>query len=300
MRHKTIPGNPQIPQIVKMNKMNKIKYIISILFLIAGIVRLPASDALIAQADSAYKQNNFEEAAALYARIVETQGVSAGLLYNLGNTYYKLGKVGEARLCYERAKKIDPSTPEINQNLEFLSMKVTDANKGSLKGTESNVDPDQESFIQGLYRLIAINHSSNGWAILAIIAFILFLGGLALYMFTPNVLARKTGFFSGLTFLGFTVIFLIFAYLGAHQFERQDEAVLLDFTTELLEQPQEGSKTTSSQLHKGTKLKVLEVKEGSDGTEWMKVRLNSNNVGWLKNSSVEVIGSSCSKNREVE
>lgn len=243
----------------------------------------------IERADSAYARKNYAEAAALYEEAIVEKGYSAGLLYNLGNAYFMLGKDGEAMVCYERARKIDPGNPEINHNILYLSSKVQEANKGSLQGKSGNVEPENETFMDGIYRMIAIEHTSNGWAVFAVMAFLLFLGALAMYVFTPNVLARKTGFFSGITFLVFTVIFLVFAFLGASHFNSKEDAILMDFTAELLEQPQEKSVPATTKLHKGTKLKILETKKGTDGTEWIKVKLNSDNAGWLKKQQIEVI-----------
>ena len=253
---------------------------------IAGI---NAFGAEIAQADSAYTKGNYEEAAEIYSNIIKNEGISAGLLFNLGNTYYKLGKEGEAMICYERAKRIDPDNEQINQNLQFLKAKVLDVNKAELKGKEGNLDPDQDTFIQSVYNMIAVESKSNNWAVFAVIAFILFLGGLALYMFTPNVLARKTGFFSGLVFLGFTVVFLIFSYMAANNFTREDEAIILDFSTQLLEKPQSDAKPSTTPLHKGTKLKILEEKPAGNGNVWLKVKLNSSNSGWIKKDQLEII-----------
>lgn len=260
-----------------------------ILFIIAVLVCLGSRASLIERADSAYTSKNYEEAALLYQQSIDEDGVSAGVLYNLGNTYYRLGKDGEAMVCYERAKKLDPGNDRINQNLNFLATKVLDANKGELKGKNGNLDPDSENLIAGFYRMIAAETQSNSWAVFAVMAFLLFLGALALYIFTPNVLARKTGFFSGLVFLGFTVIFLIFAFMGAGEYTRDDKVVLMDFKTSLREQPADTSGEVSSPLHKGTKLTVLEARKGEDGKEWLKVRLNSENIGWVKKDGVEII-----------
>lgn len=243
----------------------------------------------LARADSAYMQNRFDDAAALYEQAMVKEGVSAGLLYNLGNTYYRLGKDGEAMVCYERARKLDPGNALINGNLQFLSSRVLEANKGSLMGKPGNVEPDHETFLDTLYRMIAVERSSNGWAVFAVMAFILFLGAMAMYVFTPNVLARKTGFFSSIAFLIFTVAFLIFGYLGAGQYTRDDEAILVEFTTQLLEQPVASAKPATTPLHKGTKLKILETKKGADGTEWLRVKLNAENAGWIKKQSIEII-----------
>lgn len=272
-----------------MNKKIHKPRLLLIMAMLLMSLGIEAAKINIASGDSAYNRGDFKEAAAIYSEVIQNEGISPGLLFNLGNTYYKLGNVGEAMICYERAKRLDPKNERINQNLQFLRSKVLDSNKSELKGKEVSMDADQESFVQGLYRLIAIESRSNGWAVLAVIAFLLFLGGLALYIFTPNVLARKTGFFSGLTFLGFTIIFIVFAYMAASNFHRQDEAILIDFTTQLLEQPQSDAKTVTTPLHKGTKLKILEEKPGQNGTEWLKVKLNSNNIGWIKKDQLEVI-----------
>lgn len=260
-----------------------------LIFIALAFLTLPVGAASTALADSAYNKKNYAEAETLYSKILETEGPSAGLLYNLGNTYYRLGKDGEAMLCFERAKKLSPGDKMINQNLNFLRNKVLDANKGELRGKAGNLDPDPENFMMGIYNLIAVETQSNYWAVFAVMSFILFLGGLALYMFTPNVLARKTGFFSALTFFIFTVIFLIFAYLGAREYKRQDQVILTDFTTELLNEPKESGASVSTSLHKGTKLQILETQKGPDGEEWLKVKLNSENVGWIKKKSAEVI-----------
>lgn len=265
--------------------INKVSIII--ILLIAGCLDIWAYD--YSKAEQAYNSKNYEEAVKLYSEAIDKEGVSAGLLYNLGNSYYRLGKNGDAILCYERAKKLDPGNNTINQNLRFLSTKIVDANKGELKGKNGNVEADPESFIAGIYRIIAVDTQSNYWAVFSVMAFILFLGGLALYTFTPNVLARKTGFFSGLTFLGFTVIFLIFAFLGSHEYNKQDKAILMDYTSTLSDQPMDNANSVTSPLHNGTKVTILETAKGQDGNEWLKVKLNNDNIGWIKKDKVEII-----------
>lgn len=271
------------------NKLNQIILGLIIIPTFCFSLAIDIKASAIEQADSAYLNGNYEVAESLYTEIIQTQGISAGLLYNLGNVYYKEGKDGEAMLCYERAKKLEPSDPLIRQNLNFLQSKVADANRGELGGKQGNVDADPESFVDTIYRMIAIDTKSNSWAVLAVMAFILFLGGTALYIFTPVVLARKTGFFSAIVFLGFTIAFVVFALIAASQYNRQDEAVLISFTTELVQSPENNSKPVTTPLHKGTKLRILEERKGKDGVDWLKVKLNSENVGWLKKNEIEII-----------
>lgn len=268
--------------------MRTINKILILPFLLLSAV-LPAWAYDSAPAEKAYGEGNYELAAALYSEALLREGTSAGLLYDLGNCYYQLGKEADAMLCYERARRLDPSNTTIRGNLEFLTSRVLDSNKAELKGRNINLDADPESITDRLYRIIAIDHKSNGWAVFAVIAFILFVGAVALYTFTPNILARKTGFFSGLVFLGFTVIFIVFSYLAANKASKADEAILMSFTSELLDQPAHNARPATTPLHKGTKLKILGEKKGPDGTEWIQVRLNSDNVGWIKKHELEII-----------
>lgn len=260
-----------------------------LILIFAVLLPVMMQGGLLEKADSAYVKGNYEEAVQIYDSLLKTEGTSASLLFNLGNAYFKLGKDAEAILCYERAKKLDPGNAKINQNLEFLEMKVQDANKGALQGKPGNVEADQPTFIQSIYNIIVVDHRSNSWASLAVIAFILFIGSLSAYFFTSNIFARKTGFFAGLVFLFFSVIFVIFSFMAAHQFNRKDQGILMQYTTELRKNPDVNAPVTGSPLYKGTKVRILDYdKEGND-SQWVKVRLNSDNVGWVKQSDVTII-----------
>lgn len=261
------------------------------IILILAIILLPLhsfADA-VKEAEEAYKKGDYENSVKLFQEVLKTQGTSAGLLFDLGNAYFKASDEGNARLCYERALKLSPGNPVIKENLQYVAEKINDQNVSDAAEMKKNVLPDSPSFIQSVYAKIAIDHNSNMWAVLGAISFLLFLGGLALYMFTPNVLARKTGFFSGIVFLAFSVCFLIFSYLSARHFNSKDQAILIEYTSQLLKEPLDGANPVSSTLHKGTKVEILEEKSGNDGALWYKVRLNSENIGWVKSQFLEVI-----------
>lgn len=68
----------------------------------------------------AYKQGDFEKAAAAYEFIARKYPDSAELHYNLGNAYFKLRKTGKALVEYSRAKRIDPRDYDINENLSYV------------------------------------------------------------------------------------------------------------------------------------------------------------------------------------
>lgn len=68
-------------------------------------------------ANGAHSRGEYEKAISLYQGILEQEGLSSAVLYNLANTYAQKGEVGMAVLSYERALRISPSDPDIVGNL---------------------------------------------------------------------------------------------------------------------------------------------------------------------------------------
>jgi len=72
-----------------------------------------------AQANRFYEQRAYDSAVFSYRQLVSQGLESAPLYFNLGNAYFRSGDLGQAVLCYLRAKRLDPSDPDIKANLEF-------------------------------------------------------------------------------------------------------------------------------------------------------------------------------------
>ena len=77
-----------------------------------------------AEADSAYINNDFTNAAELYESILKNKGESADIYYNLGNSYYKNKNIAKAVLNYERALLMNPGDADIRFNLEMARSKT--------------------------------------------------------------------------------------------------------------------------------------------------------------------------------
>lgn len=72
-------------------------------------------------ASQLYDAGKFAEAAALYEKI---ELRTAHVYYNLGNALFREGKVGEAILNYERARRLAPRDPDILANLKFAEQRL--------------------------------------------------------------------------------------------------------------------------------------------------------------------------------
>lgn len=246
----------------------------------------------VSEADSAYNSGNFAEAIILYNQIAEEQGVSAPLLFNLGNAYLQQDEYGDAMLCYQRAKKLDPSNSRINTNIAYLTGKIEDANKAEQKGKRKKVTEDNPNFFQNIHTSVAENTSSNTWAGWAAAMFLLFSGCVALYLFTSNVLTRKTGFFGGFIFLGISMICLVCAYSAANAAQSRDYGIILGYKVTLQTEPGTTGSPEKNEgvLTRGTKIRLVSEETDAEGkVSWYKVRLNSDYMGWVEAKDVEVI-----------
>ena len=77
-----------------------------------------AGNQLAGEGRSKQAQEQFRAALLRYERVAEAQGRSNGfLLYNIGNTYLRLGDLGRAVLHYREAQRFIPADPNLRQSL---------------------------------------------------------------------------------------------------------------------------------------------------------------------------------------
>lgn len=241
-------------------------------------------------ASVAYKEGRYEDAVEIYKRVAKTHGESASLLANLGNIYLKAGDYGNAMLSYERSLRLNPSNKSVRNNRLYILSKVEDGNKANAKGKNVSVVAEETTFIYSLNNYITREHSSTMWAIWGGICFVIVCLCIALYMFRTEVLLRKIGFFGSIVMLVASITLICFSLASAKAFTTHDEGVVTGYKVTLLSEPYSTANASCTPLVSGTKLDILEREEGANGsTNWYKVRLNSDFVGWIQSSDFEEI-----------
>lgn len=270
-------------------KIGKIILLFIITFFLSGGKAFSQN---LVEADSAYNVGDYNLAIQLYSETATNVGISAPLLFNLGNAYYETGDYGNAMLCYQRAYRLDPSEKRIKDNMVYLKGKIEDINKGEQKGKRLSVVEDEPTFFQMIHQNIARDVASNAWAVWAAIFFGLFLVCVCFYVFTGIVVLRKIGFFGGFTFLSLCFLCLICSYLSLQATQSMEEGVLTAYKTPLLTQPASGTDENNiGTLTQGTTVRIVsEEKDASGKVTWYKVRLNSDYIGWIPAEDVEIIG----------
>ncbi len=79
----------------------------------------------LSAANVAFKQKDFALSIKILEELIDKNGYSAPLCFNLGNAELKAGLVGKAILHYERARYLDPTNANIDQNLQFARKQAT-------------------------------------------------------------------------------------------------------------------------------------------------------------------------------
>ncbi len=82
-----------------------------------------------ARAGRLYKEGRYDQAARLYEEILASGFESGPIYYNLGNSYFKNGRLGLAILNYERARRLLPRDRDLlfNRRYALRQAGVTDA-----------------------------------------------------------------------------------------------------------------------------------------------------------------------------
>lgn len=225
-----------------------------------------------AEGDSAYMRNDFALAIQIYENLLK-KGEAAEVYYNLGNSYYKTDDIAKAILNYERALLLEPGNSDIRANLEIARSKTID-----------KIVPVPEIFFVAWIKSLINSLSVDAWAKLGIIFFILLLIAFSLFLFSKQIVWKKTGFISGLVFLFFVMLSNVFAYQQKSELLNRNQAIIMSPSVTVRSTPSE-SGTSLFIIHEGHK---VEIKDDSM-REWKEIRLEDGKVGWVPTSVIEVI-----------
>lgn len=254
-----------------------------ILLIVAALNILAASAMSLAQrADSAYSAENYRLAIDLYQQSIATDGVSGEVYYNLGNAYYRDGKLGQAVLSYERSLRINPTDADARDNLAFVRSRIQDR-------------PEEDTaFIAGLHRSLVRSMTANAWAWTAFGVFLLLMGAVTLYIFSKQVALRKTGFFGGIVLLLLFGYSLMVASDATEAATSRNRAVVVVPSTQLSSAPRAPRSASDKivTIHEGTAVEIVDSVATPDDPRspmWYNVKINNNTKAWLRSADVERI-----------
>lgn len=229
-------------------------------------------ESAIKEAETAYTKEEYAKAIELYEEVLKNNGESPEIYYNLGNAYYKAGKIAPAILNYERALVLEPGDGDTRFNLQIAKQKTVD-----------KIEPLGEFFLTRWFSAIENMGSADAWAKLGIVCFILFIGCLILFFFSKWLRLKKVGFYVGLLLLLIVIFANIFAKHQKDELIQRAHAIVFSPTVTVKSSP-DASGTDLFILHEGTKVSVK-----STLGEWSEIELEDGNVGWMPSKDIEKI-----------
>jgi len=223
-------------------------------------------------ANDFYKNEKFEKAIELYLQIASQGKISTELYYNLGNSYYKINKVGPAIYYYEKALKINPLNEDVKNNLIFAKRLALD-----------NIEELPQNIFQKFNKKYLQELSYNQWAMVAVVfSFLTCILFLLFYFANSSSIKRM---FFGLSVLSFLSLIVSFS-ITYNQFsfkKNNKEAIVFVEKTSVRNAP-----TTNSDevfiLHEGTKVIVLDALDN-----WKKIKLADGKLGWILAKEIKEI-----------
>ena len=246
---------------------------ILLFFLIQCLVcSVYAQDSAIKEAEVAYTKEDYNKAIELYENVLKSSGESAEIYYNLGNAYFKAGKIAPAILNYERALILDPGDGDIRFNLQIARQKTVD-----------KIEPIGDFFLTRWIDSIQDLGSADAWAKLGILCFILFIGCLVLFFFSKWLRIKKVGFYVGILLLLIVILANIFAKNQKDELVNRMYAIVFSPTVTVKSSP-DASGTDLFILHEGTKVFVK-----SSLGDWSEIQLEDGNIGWMPSKDIEKI-----------
>ena len=252
------------------NRYLKLAFIF--IFLFAGL-SLAAETVKKAPTQLFYSGNNFYEkrdylkALEEYVKIIDMKLESGNLYYNVGNSFFKLGKLGYAILSYEKARKFMPQDSDLKSNLAYARSLTAAAAFTASRNPICKVI--NAPFAEFNINAIAIS-GAVFYLILALI--------LTLFILNPFA-ARKFRF----ALIVFVILFLLnLSAFAVRYYETEilKYGIVLQKNTECRYEPIDVS-TTYYKLQAGDEVLILKTRNG-----WRQITRIDGKIGWVKKNSV--------------
>lgn len=248
------------------------KKILFIFLMTSSFLTAQNVDSLFTNANSLYKNGEFTKAIEIYKQIESKDLVSSELYYNLGNSYYKLNKVGPSIYYYEKALKINPLNEDVKNNLVFAKRLALD-----------NIEELPKTVLQKFNANYLQKLSYNQWAIVVVI--FSFLAAILFLLFYFAEIPTKKRLYFVTSIISF-IILIASISITYHQYNssiNKVEAIVFVEKTEVRNAPTLNSEEVFT-LHEGTKVYVLDAVDN-----WKKIKLADGKLGWIIADEIKLL-----------
>ena len=205
-----------------------------------------------AKANNYFNAEKFPQAAAQYRQILSSGKHSADLYFNLGITYAKMHDEPHAILYLEKAKLLTPLNGDIN-----LALIATRTKIGLDKKSPAGYSPF--FYITGIL-------SPKAWAILCGISVFVLLASLLAGIYLTDGKRRKSAKYFAIESAAAMLLFFAAGTARHNYIYAKSFAIVTATDAEIYSSPQAGmsesQRPKNEQIKAGTKIKILEMRNG--------------------------------------
>ncbi|OQX52549.1 MAG: hypothetical protein B5M53_08225 [Candidatus Cloacimonas sp. 4484_209] len=223
---------------------------------------------LLTEGNKLYEEGKYEQAIEKYKNIISSGIHNGYIYYNLGNCYFKTGRIGYSILYYEKALKLIPRDAELIHNLKFVK-----------NLTQDKVVAKKPSFL--FFITIQLLNRFSLKEIVSIVSLLFSLTGLFAIFF---ILQSNIQILKNVT-ISFLVIFVFSAFLLSLKIKiiNKKMGVVTTKVVDVLSAPSQDA-TLEFTIHEGTELDIIQQLGG-----WVKVKLLDGKTGWVPENSFSQI-----------
>jgi tetratricopeptide (TPR) repeat protein len=227
-------------------------------------------DSLVAEANRRYMNLEYQEAAMLYLAAVDEGYASSGLYYNLGNACYKLNRLAQAILYYEKARELAPFDEDIRDNLQMANALIVD-----------RVEVIPDFFLKRWWHLLTGLLMPDVWAAISLLLFVS-----TLFIVFKFITAQAMSRYRKAYLVIGVALFLLtgFGYVSGISREKaitgNRYAIIMDPSATIRSSPDELG-TSVFVLHEGTKVEILERLD-----EWREIKIANGSKGWIVKNAI--------------
>ncbi|NJD22893.1 MAG: tetratricopeptide repeat protein [Melioribacter sp.] len=242
---------------------------ILILFLVSVNLFAQSPYELMGNGNKFYQEGQFELAVQTYQKILGQGFESGAVYYNLGNAYFKSGKLGYAIYSYEKGLKLEPNDEDLSYNLRIAQARTFD------KITEL-----PKLFIIAWWEGLVTSFGVSAWSLIVILIFWILLISFAVYYFSRNSRLQRISFLSSSISLAVLIVAVVLLSARVNREATTNSGILLQQTYSVKVSPDlKGS--DAFVIHEGIKFSIED-----HVNDWVKIRLVDGKIGWIQNSAM--------------
>ncbi len=252
-----------------MKKNFVLMFTMMILFSLTGRSFSQSPDQLMLDANNLYQEGQYENAIQSYQKIL-SQGYESGPLYfNLGNAYFRTGKLGYAIFNYEKGLKLDPNDDDLIYNLRIANSRTVD-----------KISELPKLFIISWWEGIVTSLTITGWSVMVILFYLILIASIAVYLLVRKVQLQRFAFMSGSFSLAILILLSVMLFSRINREASTDYGILLSPSYSVKASPDSKS-SDAFVIHEGIKFTIED-----HVSDWDKIRLVDGKVGWIERNSI--------------